>query len=143
MERAKLGRAIERLLRCTEVVACPVDASTIDSERGKAIGAYGKAFAGFEKDRERHTHLTQSKKLAALAKDWLDAYQDVQVFDRLRALLAVMQDRTEAVVRSTDSPVRTWVPVPQDSGACSVTTERQRHACCKAMGKQVFTTHTL
>ncbi len=116
MERAKLSRTIERLLRCAEDIAsacAPVDGSSNNKDYNKMSGLHARAVAGFEKDRERYSHLTQTKKVAAVARDWLDAYQDAQVFDKLPALLAVVQHRAEAVARSPNSPMHMWVPVLQ------------------------------
>ncbi len=110
MERAKLSRSLERVLRCTEDLARACTAvDVVQAEVDKALGPYMRAAAGFEKDRKRDSHLTQTKKVAAVAKDWLDAYQDAQVFDKLPALLAVVQRSAEIAALSTNSPVCRYV----------------------------------
>ncbi len=112
MDRANLGRAIERYLRCTGdlVNACSLgDASNTGVEYEKALSAYNAALDRFEKDTERHCRLAQSKKIAALAKDWLGAFQDVQVFDKLPPLLMVVQRSAEVAALSTTSPVCRYV----------------------------------
>ncbi len=110
--RANLGRAIERCLRCTGDVinACSlVGASNTNVEYEKAMSAYNIALGRFEKDRERHGCLGQSNKIVALAKDWLGAYQDVQVFDKLPPLLTAVQRSAEVAALSTTSPVSRYV----------------------------------
>ncbi len=105
MDRAKLGRTIERYLRGAEdLVSAWVAASSTDADNQKAMLAYERAVVGFDKERKRHSHLTQSKKVAALANDWLDAYQDVRVLDKLPALLMAMQHSAEVAALSTNSP---------------------------------------
>lgn len=54
--------------------------------------------------------------MAAVARVWLDAFQDAHLFDKLPALLAMMQHSAEVAARPTNSPMRTCVPVWQEYG---------------------------
>lgn len=112
MDRTKLGRDMDRYLRCTEdlITACtPGDDQNTDATFDKAILSFRRSVVGFEKERARYSNLAQGKKCAAVAKTWLDAYHDAQVLPKLQAHLTVVRDSAQVPALTTNSPMRRYV----------------------------------
>ncbi len=112
MDRTKLGRVFDRYLRSTDdlITACtPGDEQNTDATFDKALLIFRRSVFGFDKDRARHSNLTQGKKCAAVAKTWLDAYHDAQVLPKLQAHLTDVRDSAQVAALTTNCPMRRYV----------------------------------